>query len=260
VPSNPLVAYLVRHGVAGMLAGWLTAGLLLGSDVAGVGRLVLTSDLFPVPLIMLLTSFGLTFASCAMGAAIMGLGRAEPREPAATRRVAPPDRPAAPAPTFARHSPAARGGDQRPGERLRQAQTNAVLGRMPEPDGGRDPARQSRSQCRLSPGQPPWSRLEGGQFGAPNLLPQKVGAVRSEQVGRCERAIQQCSSDFSAGLVYQPFDRDAGVDDEADQRSSRASPSRSSAGVWRRPWVSARSCAAISLNSALDSPLKACFS
>jgi hypothetical protein len=112
VTSNPLVPYLIRHGLAGMLAGWLTAALLLGSDVAGVGGLVLTSDLFPVPLIMLLASFGLTFASCAMGAAIMGLGRAEPREPEATRRVAPPDRQSAPAPTLARHSPAARG--QRP--------------------------------------------------------------------------------------------------------------------------------------------------
>jgi hypothetical protein len=112
VTGNPLVPYLIRHGLAGMLAGWLTAALLLGSDVAGVGGLVLTSDLFPVPLIMLLASFGLTFASCAMGAAIMGLGRAEPREPEATRRVAPPDRQSAPAPTLARHSPAARG--QRP--------------------------------------------------------------------------------------------------------------------------------------------------
>lgn len=64
--GNPLVPYLIRHGLAGMFGGWLTAAFLLGWDVAGVGRLVLTSDLFPVPLIMLLTSFGLTFASCAM--------------------------------------------------------------------------------------------------------------------------------------------------------------------------------------------------
>ncbi|HEX3209596.1 MAG TPA: hypothetical protein VHQ91_09470 [Geminicoccaceae bacterium] len=106
--GNPLVPYLIRHGLAGMLGGWLTAAFLLGWDVAGVGRLVLTSDLFPVPLIMLLTSFGLTFASCAMGAAIMGLGRPEPREPAATRRVAPQDRQDVPAPIVARHSPAAR--------------------------------------------------------------------------------------------------------------------------------------------------------
>jgi hypothetical protein len=107
LPGDPLVSYLTRHGLAGMLAGWLTAALLLGWDLAGIGGLVLSSDLFPLPLIMLLAAFGLTFASVAMGAAIMGLGRREPQAPAATRRVAPPDRQGAPAPTLARHSPAA---------------------------------------------------------------------------------------------------------------------------------------------------------
>jgi hypothetical protein len=68
-PAILLVPYPIGHGLAAMLAG-----LLLGRDVAGVGGLVLTSDRFPVPLIMLLTSFGLTFASCAMGCGDHGPG------------------------------------------------------------------------------------------------------------------------------------------------------------------------------------------
>jgi hypothetical protein len=108
VTGNPLVPYLIRHGLAGMFAGWLTVTTLLVFDTGGIGRLVLGSDLFPVPLIMLLAAFGVTFASSAMGAAIMGLGRAEPREPAAMRRAAPRDRQGGATPTLARHSPAAR--------------------------------------------------------------------------------------------------------------------------------------------------------
>ena len=92
-----MVPYLIRHGVAGALAGWLTVTLLLAWDIAGVGGLVLSSDLFPVPLFMLFAGFGLTFASVAMGAAIMGLGRAEPEAPAAKRRAARPEAQSAPA-------------------------------------------------------------------------------------------------------------------------------------------------------------------
>ncbi len=83
--GNPLVSYLIRHAVAGTLAGWLTVGVLTIADVGGVGTLVLASDLAPVPLLMLLAFFGLTFASAAMGVAIMSLGATEPGRPAAGR-------------------------------------------------------------------------------------------------------------------------------------------------------------------------------
>jgi hypothetical protein len=108
VTGNPLVPYLIRHGLAGTFAGWMTAGLLLTWDVAGVGRLVLASDLFPVPLLMLFAFFGLTFASVSMGAAIMGLGWAGPEGTAGTPSAAPPDRQSAPAPPPAPQPPAAR--------------------------------------------------------------------------------------------------------------------------------------------------------
>jgi hypothetical protein len=35
----------------------------------------MASDLFPVPLLMLLAAFAITFGAAAMGSAIMGLGR-----------------------------------------------------------------------------------------------------------------------------------------------------------------------------------------
>ena len=89
---NPLVGYLLRHGLAGTLAGWLTAALLLAADVGGIGTLAVASDLFPLPLVMLFFFFGLTFASVAMGAAIMSLGRGQPRGPAAVRSAGSPGR------------------------------------------------------------------------------------------------------------------------------------------------------------------------
>ena len=104
---NFLVAYLIRHGLAGAVAGWLTAAALLASDVGGIRTLVLASDLFPVPLIMLLASFGLTFASVAMGAAIMSLGRVAPRGSAADRSGGSQGRQSAPVTTPAPYPPAA---------------------------------------------------------------------------------------------------------------------------------------------------------
>ena len=84
---NQLVPLLVRHGLAGAAAGWVTVGLLLWTDTAGIGLLVAASDLWPIPLIMLFWSFGVTFGSVAMGAAVMGIHRrAEPRSGASERR------------------------------------------------------------------------------------------------------------------------------------------------------------------------------
>jgi hypothetical protein len=73
--GDRLVRYLVRHGFAGALAGWLTVGALLASDTAGLGSLLLQAETGDLALAMLLAFFGLTFASAAMGAAIMSLGR-----------------------------------------------------------------------------------------------------------------------------------------------------------------------------------------
>jgi hypothetical protein len=86
--GNRLVPYLVRHCFAGMLAGWTAVGALLLLDVGGLGGLIFGAEAWLLALAMLLAFFGLTFGSVAMGAAIMSLGRAEPRGPAAARSAA----------------------------------------------------------------------------------------------------------------------------------------------------------------------------
>ena len=73
--SASLVSFLAFHCLAGVIAGWTMLGGLLWLDVAGLGVLVMASDLFPVPLLMLLAAFAITFGAVAMGSAIMGLGR-----------------------------------------------------------------------------------------------------------------------------------------------------------------------------------------
>ncbi len=105
---DPLVACLIRHGLAGALAGWLTVVGLLALDVGGLGTLAFASDLFPVPLVMLFGFFGLTFASVAMGAAIMSLGRAGPAGGGRARPAGRRGRRSAPALTSAPCGPAAR--------------------------------------------------------------------------------------------------------------------------------------------------------
>lgn len=67
--------FLLGHGLAGMLAGAITVAALLWSDMGGLGTLVAASDLWPLPLIMLLVAFGLTFASVALGTATVAVSR-----------------------------------------------------------------------------------------------------------------------------------------------------------------------------------------
>jgi hypothetical protein len=108
VSDNRLVPYLVRHCFAGMLAGWTAVAALLLLDVGGLGRLIFGAEARLLALAMLLAFFGLTFGSVAMGAAIMSLGRAEPRGPAAARSAVLPDPQNAPARPLAPYPPAAR--------------------------------------------------------------------------------------------------------------------------------------------------------
>jgi len=76
--TNPLVPYLARHCAGGILAGWLSLGGLLGTNVGGLRTLIAGSDLGVLAAIMLLIGFAVTFGSVAMGAAVMALGRDEP--------------------------------------------------------------------------------------------------------------------------------------------------------------------------------------
>lgn len=72
--TNPLIPFLIRHGLAGMSAGWLFVGALLGLDVAGLGTLIFAAPDWWLPLGLLLFGISITFSSLAMGAGIMSLG------------------------------------------------------------------------------------------------------------------------------------------------------------------------------------------
>ncbi len=88
---NELVPFLIRHCLAGIAAGWTTVGLMLWTDLAGIGTLAAASDLWPIPHLMLFAFFGLIFGSVAMGAAIMALGDRHDAQPrAGARRFRPP--------------------------------------------------------------------------------------------------------------------------------------------------------------------------
>ena len=78
------------------------AGIERAEDIA---TLVTASGLLPVPLPMLFGFFGLTFASAAIGVAIMGVGPAARQGPGATPATARPDPQSAPATTCARRPP-----------------------------------------------------------------------------------------------------------------------------------------------------------
>lgn len=81
--SNPLIPFLIRHCLAGVLAGWMFLGALLGLDLAGLRTLILAEAAWWLPLGMLAFGVAVTFGSAAMGAGIMGLGRTHP--PAGSR-------------------------------------------------------------------------------------------------------------------------------------------------------------------------------
>lgn len=72
-----LVSLLAFNCLAGVIAGWIMLGGLLWLDVAGLGGLVMASDVFPLPLLMLLAAFAITFGAVAMGSAIMSVGRGD---------------------------------------------------------------------------------------------------------------------------------------------------------------------------------------
>lgn len=85
--ANPLIPFLARHCLAGLAAGWIFVGGLLGLDVAGLRTLIFAEQAWWLPLGLLVFGVSLTFGSAAMGAGIMGLGRACPPggQPSPTR-------------------------------------------------------------------------------------------------------------------------------------------------------------------------------
>src|SRR3954464_9346455 len=94
------------------------------------------------------------------------------------------------------------------------------------------------------------------------LAPKNVRTFRKQQVRHHKVVIEESYRLLTAGFGYDPFDRDAGIHDQPlagrkRHRSSRASYSRSSAGIWGRLPIMARTCAASSLKERRGSSMSA---
>jgi hypothetical protein len=66
----PLIAFLARHCLLGIAAGWLLLGGLILLDVGRIGELLFASEHWLLTLIMAAAGFAVTFGGLAMGTAI----------------------------------------------------------------------------------------------------------------------------------------------------------------------------------------------
>jgi hypothetical protein len=66
-----IVHLVVRNWIAGALLGAVFAGMLIWSDLGGMGRLLLRSDPVWPPLLLLFGGFAVTFGALVAGTAIM---------------------------------------------------------------------------------------------------------------------------------------------------------------------------------------------
>ncbi len=66
-----LLTYLLRHCLAGIIAGWLVLAGLIVTDVGRLGSLLSRSDYWVEALILMIVFFAITFGSLAMGSAVM---------------------------------------------------------------------------------------------------------------------------------------------------------------------------------------------
>ena len=70
----PLLAYLGRHCLIGIAAGWSLLAGLIATDVGSLWSLLSRSGHWPEALALLVIFFAITFGSLAMGTAVMLLG------------------------------------------------------------------------------------------------------------------------------------------------------------------------------------------
>ena len=63
--------FMLKNAITGTLSGWAVLGLFLFFDVGGIGHAVFSSSNPFLPLALLIAGFTITFASLAMGGAVM---------------------------------------------------------------------------------------------------------------------------------------------------------------------------------------------
>ncbi len=83
---SPLLAFLLRHCLVGIAAGWLLLAGLLASDAMGLRSLIFASDFWLEAMVLLLVFFAITFGSLAMGTGVMLLPGEETKPPGPTGR------------------------------------------------------------------------------------------------------------------------------------------------------------------------------
>jgi hypothetical protein len=67
----PLVRFLLRHALIGLVLAVVFVGALLAFDIARLGSLIMASPIGLIAVLVLTVSVGITFASVQMGFAIM---------------------------------------------------------------------------------------------------------------------------------------------------------------------------------------------
>ncbi|MDJ0684217.1 MAG: hypothetical protein QNJ84_05930 [Alphaproteobacteria bacterium] len=70
-----LIRVLTVNAVSGAALGCVCAAVILKLDIGGLGGLLLASEESLAAAILFFTGFATTFGSCAVGSAIMGIGR-----------------------------------------------------------------------------------------------------------------------------------------------------------------------------------------
>ena len=73
--DRPLLVYLAKNCLMGIIGGWLLLGLLISSNVANLGHLLFANGIEFTALILVGAGFAVTFGSLAMGTAIFLLPR-----------------------------------------------------------------------------------------------------------------------------------------------------------------------------------------
>ena len=73
--DRPLLVYLAKNCLMGIMGGWLLLGLLISSNVANLGHLLFGNGIELTALVLVGSGFAVTFGSLAMGTAIFLLPR-----------------------------------------------------------------------------------------------------------------------------------------------------------------------------------------
>lgn len=82
-----LVRFLIRHALVGLAIAVVAVGLIMWSDISGLGTLIARSEQGLFVLVLLTVMMGLTFSSLQMGFAVMLLPGDDKPGPGGKRKL-----------------------------------------------------------------------------------------------------------------------------------------------------------------------------